>query len=75
MTFPAVAKFRQMRFQFGFRQRLSEQPVVAAMKRYGVVPDLRRHVNRPMQMLEPLALEELELEGLTQRRENSKLWS
>jgi len=45
------------------------------MKRYGVVPDLRRHVNRPVQMLESLALEKLKLEGLTQRREDNKMWS
>jgi hypothetical protein len=36
-----------------------------------VIPDLRGHVNRAVQVLEPFAPEKLELKRLTHRRKNS----
>jgi len=38
------------------------------MQGYRVIPDLRRHVDRTVQVLEPFTAEELELKRLTHRR-------
>ena len=61
-----IAKFGEMSLQFSFRQRLAKQLVVASMESDRAIPNLRRDINRSMQMLKPLRLEKLELEGLTQ---------
>jgi len=53
----------------GFGQSFAEQFVVAILKRYRVIPDLRRNVDRTMQVPEPLRPEKLELKGLTHQRQ------
>ena len=54
-----------MGLKLGLQQSFPEQLVVAILKRHRVIPDLGGNVNRPVEVLEPFAAKQLELEGLT----------
>ena len=45
-----VSQLGQVRLECGFGQSFAEQFVVAILKRYRVIPDLRRNVDRTMQV-------------------------
>ena len=62
-----VPQLSQMRLESGFGQCLFKQPIVAPVQGYRVIPDLRRHVDRTMQVPEPFRSEKLELKGLAHR--------
>jgi hypothetical protein len=51
----------------GFWQCLFKQTIVASMQGYRVIPDLRGHVYRTVQVPKPFSPEKLELKGLTHR--------
>ena len=62
---PSIAQFGQVRLQSGLWQSSPEHLIVAILERHRMVPDLRGKIDRPVQMLQPSAGKQLELEGLT----------
>ena len=67
MRLISVSQFGQVRLELGFGQCLFEQTIVAPMQGDSMIPDLRGHVDRTVQVSEPFAPEKLELKGLTHR--------
>jgi len=64
MRTATVSQPGQVHLEPGFGQSFAEQFVVAILKRYRVIPDLRRNVDRTMQVPEPLRPEKLEFPRL-----------
>lgn len=65
---PAVAQLGDVRLELGFRESFPEDLVIATVESNGVVPNLSGNVNRPVQMLQLLGLEEVEFERLTHEK-------
>jgi hypothetical protein len=61
----SVSELGQVRLEPGFGQCLFEQTIVAPVQGDRMIPDLRGHVYRKVQVPEPFAPEKLELKGLT----------
>jgi len=62
-----VSQLGEVRLEFGFEQCFFEQTIVAPVQGDRVIPYLRGHVDRTVQVPEPFAPEKLELKGLTHR--------
>ena len=45
-----VSQLSQVRLELSLRQAFAEELVVAILERYGMIPDLRRHVDRMVQV-------------------------
>src|SRR5262249_15515061 len=63
----SVSQLGQVRLEFGFGQCLFKQPIVAPIESDRMIPDLRRHVDRKMQVSQPFAPEKFKSKGLTHR--------
>src|SRR6266481_2959669 len=67
MRLVSVSQFSQVRLELGFGQCLFEQTIVAPVQGDRVIPDLRRYIDRAVQVPEPLTCEKLKLKGLMHR--------